>query len=390
MTSTDRQSNFLSMKLIIYETTHYENLPAILDLAIEKCENISVFLDDISFLDLCTDIQPKNKWPGVHFICRKETTGNRSFIRLMFAYAVKNGYTHLHISTLSNNYLFFAWKLILNKKIQTSLTVHEINLYRKFYFSGLRDLTECLAKIYLHRRIKRYRGLIPRMKDELQKYFPSSGSVFIPSRFYSQSNTNTKDNHSFQIVIPGSIDKSRRDYLFLEQFVQNHLIRMSTGYPVELIFLGSYESDYGREFISGLTKITKDLLRIVSYPDHVSAAEYQLWLNRANVIFSPIRVSTIGSRGQREIYGITKSPGITADLILYKKITFVPAAFLIPKYLKNAMVSYDNEIDLLNKMSETRVSDIDIRIQKIDKDLSELIPENFDQEFQILMQKTKK
>src|SRR5207342_257081 len=151
------------MRLIIYETTHHENLPAILDLALSCSLNTVVFLDKMAYGNLYTESSPENKWPGIQFIQRTDGVNHRDFISRLFEFISRDhtdlGNTHLHLSSLTNNYLFFAWKLIRRSRIPVSLTVHEVNLYRQFYFRNFRDLTESVAKYYLHRRIKKFRAL---------------------------------------------------------------------------------------------------------------------------------------------------------------------------------------------------------------------------------------
>jgi hypothetical protein len=376
------------MQLIIYETTHHENLPALLDLALSCSRNTVVFLDEMAYGNLQTESSPENRWPGVLFIQRTNGVSNRDFIRHLFAFIRQNNTAteniHLHLSSLSNNYLFFALKLIRRPRIQVSLTVHEINLYRYLFFRNLRDLTESIAKYYLHRRIRKFRALIPRMKTELEKYFPRADTQFIPSRFYTRVQVNAKGT-PIKIVVPGSVESRRRDYDFLIRFAENHLKKPENKFHVELILLGYSGTEYGKNILDRLVGISSDYLKVTYFDHPVSAAEYERQIHGSKIIWSPITVKTVGSRGQREIYGITKSPGLTADLIQFPKPTLVPAEFQIPFYFEHCMISYEGETDLLGHIARIAGESDSIWFQKAEEDLLDLVPDLFITAFEKLM-----
>ena len=371
------------MKLIIYETTHHENLPAILDLAVLRSDSIAVFLDELSYQHLHPEI--KDNWPGVEYIIRKEGEEHRKFISSMFEFAQKGHYTHLHLCTISNNYLYLAWKLLRTPHVHVSLTVHEINYYRSYLFKDFRDITECLAKIYLHRRIRRFRALIPRMKIEIEKYFPLAKTTFIPSRFYVFPITKNKISKN-KIVIPGTVENNRRNYEFAINFISIYLVKEEFKLPVNIVLLGNSDSNDGATIVQRLKKLENEGLHFTYYSAPVTANEYARQMNDAKLIWSPINLLTNGSRGQKEIYGITKSPGLNSDLIQFPKQAFVPADFNIPTYFKQAMKGYVDESDLWQKMKKLLQEENLELLQNIEKDLSVLTPVHFTNAFDILMQ----
>jgi hypothetical protein len=372
-------------RLIIYETTHHEILPAMLDLAVTYFEDTLVFLDDISYKNLNPVVKPENRWPGVQFFRRMENENHRDFINSMFDFARKGEYSHLHLSTLSNNYLFLTWKLLWASNIQVSLTVHEVNLFRSFSFNSLRDITESIAKFFLYRRINCFRGLIPQVKIELDKYLTQKKAVFIPSQFYVQR-TVTPVTAPWKVVVPGTVEAHRRDYEFLLDFTANYLARATFKQPVELILLGYAGSDYGKDILGQLQGSANEFLKIIYFREPVSAEEYARHMNDAKIIWSPICVVTFGSRGQEEVYGITKSAGLTGDLIRFPKPTLVPADFNIPFYLQHTMIRYLNKDDLLRHMKRLFQEDNLDLMQKIEKDISFLVPARFSKDFETLMQ----
>lgn len=377
-----------NMRLIIYETTHHEILPAVLDLALSCSRNTVVFLDEMAYRNLYTESPPENRWPGVLFIQRTDGVSHRDFIRRLFAFIRQDNNapenTHLHLSSLSNNYLFLAWKLIRFSRIQVSVTVHEINLYRQLFFRNFRDLTESIAKYYLHRRIRKFRALIPGMKAELEKHFPRAEAQFIPSRFYTRVTINLKSS-PVKIVVPGTVESRRRDYDFLIRFAENYLKKPGNELHVELVLLGYSGTEYGKNILSRLIGISSDCLKITYYDHPVPSAEYSRQMYESKMIWSPVTVKTTGSRGQPEIYGITKSPGLTADLIQFPKQTLVPAEFQIPFYLEHCMVRYENETDLLDRIIRIAGENDAIWFQNAEQDLLDLTPNLFIHAFEKLM-----
>ncbi len=359
-----------------------------LDLALSSSRNTVVFLDEIAYGDLHTESSPEKRWPGFQFIQRADGVSHREFISRMFAFirqestALEN--MHLHLSSLSNNYLFFAWKLIRRSRIQVSLTVHEVNLYRQLFFRNFRDLTESIAKYYLHRRIRKFRALIPRMKTELEKYFPQAEAQFIPSRFYTRIVINTEES-PVKILVPGTVESKRRDYDFLIRFAENHLNKQEDKRPVELILLGYSGTEYGKNILKRLIGISSDYLKITYFDHPVPAAEYARQMQEAKIIWSPVTVRTTGSRGQPEIYGITKSTGLTADLIQFPKPALVPADFQIPYYFEHCMIPYEGESDLLGHITRLARESDPVWFQNAEKDLLGLVPDFFTHAFEKLM-----
>jgi hypothetical protein len=372
------------MRLVIYETTHYENLPAMLELAQFFFEQTTVFLDESSYQNLIPAGEAETCWAHVLFIIRRKNINHRKFIRTLLDYIRKEKFTHLHLSSLSNNYLFFVWNLNLFTNLHISLTVHEINYFRSLSFRSVRGISESFAKWWLYRKIDGLRALIPQMKIELDEYFPETKTVFIPSRFYIP-NYFIPSADPVKIIVPGTVDARRRDYNFLVEFVYNQMSKTNYKQRLSIILLGNAGSDFGKNIQQRLQK-ANDFIKIIFYQDEVSPEEYSKEWQDASIIWSPIRTVTTGSRGQAEVYGISKSPGITADLIRFPKPTLVPEDFKIPFYLKHCLIPYKGGPDLLQKMTGLINQDKTALTQDIKKDISALVKENFSKDFEKLMQ----
>ncbi len=373
------------MKLLIYETTHHETLPAILDLSETYFETVSVFLKENTYLNLCSSGNPGYKWPNANFFCQSHTEANRGFIKRAISFFSNNNYTHFHISTLDNNMLYFAYHLSKIKNIHLSLSVQAINEYSAYKYKTIRDISETAAKFFFHKQIKHYRVFFPLMENMLEQKMPGTTAVFIPSRFFTGQLNDKKDLPVFRIVIPGSVDPNRRDYEFVLKFVKDFISRIIEIKPVELIILGSCNTGYGLKFMNQLSALARPGFTIKSYDGYIPQSEYESQLSQAEIIWSPVCIDTLGIRGTREIYGKSTATGLTADLLFNTNPALVPDGFMIPEHYQDALISYSSPDGLANWIIRfMREGTNDIQ-KKIFQSFSFFVKENFQAPFEKLM-----
>jgi hypothetical protein len=371
--------------LLIYETNHHETLPAMLDLAELYFEHISVFLKELSYQNICS-IPAEERWPKVHFYRQAKSVSNRAFIRKAVQFSLSNHYTHFHISTLDNNLLYFAAELFRLRGVQLSLSVQAVRGYSAFKFGNLRDITESLAKLIFHRRIRHYRVFFPRMKEVLHQHFPGANCQFIPSRFYSGKQNKPGNRASFlKIVIPGSVNPARRDYTFASAFVRDYLSEIAARNPIELVILGNISSAYGLKLKGELKAIESEQLVIKYYFDYIPQAEYELQLATADIIWSPVNINTKSIRGTPEVYGYSMATGLIADQLFSNCPTLVPAGFEIPEHFENATIVYESGPDLAARIVKLMTGQGNSRNDKIYSELSFFSRDHFRREFEDLL-----
>jgi hypothetical protein len=329
--------------MVIYETTHHENLPALLDLSEARFGRVVVFLKESSYLNISGRKTPAERWPATEFIIQPSDCPNRIFIRRMFVFLDRHRYSHLHLSTLDNNLLLFSLRLCISGGIQVSLTIHEVNSW--FYYRGrsLRDWTENLAKVILHRRISHYSFFLPAMADALRRRMPKSTAVFIPSRFYFPLPTfRLEEGRPFTIVIPGSVDDNRRDYAFVADFFRSWLPgRAPATCPILLVILGDSRSPEATAIIASFKALESARFSVLSFSDgYVPESIYEQQLAAADLLWSPLKLHKLGSRNNPEIYGQTTASGLTADLLLNDIPALVPEGLLLPDFFQAALLPY--------------------------------------------------
>ncbi len=376
------------MKLVIYETTHHEILPSILDLAGKYFSEIAVFLKRVSFDNLSGQGAPSTIWPSARFYVQEEDMANRLFIKKAFGFLRKNRYSHLHISTLDNNLLPFALHCLFVPKVHISLTVHEINEYSRLKTGDFRDMTESLAKAILWKRIRHYRFLLPAMAKYFRGRFPSLIAVYIPSRFYSYGGPfEKKSEQRFTIVIPGSVDPNRKDYDAVAGMIKRLLSACPNEKAIELVLLGDSDTEYGKRIIEELRTIASGRFTLVSYPGYVPQHEYEKQLAGADILWSPLKIIKRGIRQSPEVYGQSTASGLIGDLLLYPNPVLVPAELGIPEGFTVSLLSYSNPDEWLTQILHLidRPSHLPAWREEIHRSLAALSGESFEGAFETLM-----
>jgi hypothetical protein len=328
-------------KIVLYETTHHENLPALLDLCEARFNQVAVFLKELSYHNLAAEGSPEQHWPHTDFFIQTRECPNRRFIRQLFGFVRRHGFTHLHLCTLDNNLLFFAVRLNFIGPVHLSLTVHEVNEYFFRSFHNLRDWSETIAKVLLHRQIRHYHFFLPAMADQFHQRLPGAITVFIPSRFYSGHRVTYPASPPvaplpFRIIVPGSVDPNRRNYA---EVIQTLTLLRST--PIELILLGDAATEAGAMILASFHEaFTNDKLTLRHFKGYIPESTYEQELARAHLIWSPLNIHKKSSRNAPETYGLSTASGLTADLLLNNIPALVPAGFVIPEPFRPAIYPY--------------------------------------------------
>jgi hypothetical protein len=370
-------------KIIIYETTHHENLPALLDLSETHFTQIAVFLRELSYHHLSGQGSPAERWPRTEFFIQPAGCGNRRFIRQLFAFLRRRQYSHLHLSTLDNNLLVFAFRLAIAGPVHLSLTVHEINEYFSSSFRTVRDISESIAKFCLRRQIRHYTFFLPAMAERFRQRLPEATTVFIPSRFYTGHPGQTL-SHFFKIIIPGSVDPNRRNYTEIFEILTLH----SLPHPIELVILGDSQTAYGAEIIAAFQQLESPLFRLRFFKGYVSGTVYEQEIRTASVLWSALRLHKTSSRNSPETYGQTTASGLTADLLLNNAPALAPAGFIIPEPFRPAILPYsslEEALDIIRRMITDEAGYRNLRTD-IHQAFAYFSKDNFGPAFQELME----
>lgn len=371
-------------KILIYETTHHENLPALLDLAEARFSQVAVFLREISYHNLSGQGSPEQRWPRIDFFVQTGDCPNRRFIRQLFSHIRRHSFTHLHLATLDNNLLVFACRLAVTPA-HLSLTVHEVNEYFSNSILSLRIASETLAKLILRRRISHYHFFLPAMAARFRERLPDAVTVFIPSRFYTghpAPHPAPTNAGAPSIVIPGSIDPNRRNYNDVLQVLTILLSNPITP-PFTLVLLGDAATEAASRIIGDFQPLTGDRLSLRTHKGYINEAMYEEELATAHLIWSPLNVHKKSSRNSPETYGQTTASGLTADILLNPCPAVVPADFVIADAFRTAIYPYrspEEAADIIRRLLLESESYAAIR-EKIHIAFNYFSKENFSHSF---------
>jgi hypothetical protein len=342
-----RDSKTEEWKILIYETTHHENLPALLDLSEVHFSKITVFLKEISYRNLSGADDLTVRWPKTEFVVQEAGCHNRAFIRQLFIFLRRHSCSHLHLSTLDNNLLVFALRLAFLRDVHVSLTIHAVNDYFTFSFASPKDLSESMAKYCLHRQVRHYTFFLPAMADRFRERLPGCTAVYIPSRFYEPAAPadTGKEDAFFRIIIPGSVDPNRRDYAEVASFLANYLSRTAVARGIELVILGDSDTAYGRSVVQELRQLESPRFRLSAFNGYVPATVYEEQFSGADLIWSPLNAVKTSTHRSPETYGLTIASGLTADLQLGCAPVLAPAWLTLPDPFRVALLSYFSRED---------------------------------------------
>lgn len=370
--------------IVVYETTHHENLPALLDLCALRFTRVVVFLKEVSFANITGSGSPDSRWPNTEFVVQDADEPNRRLITRLFRFLRRERCSHLHLSTLDNNWLLFTLGLVFSPSLQVSLTVHEINDYFARRWRSLRDWTESLAKPLLHRRIKHYTFFLPAMAEYFQQQMPEATAVFLPSRFYAGPADPKGDATRFTVVLPGSIDQQRREYGSVVAVFRQW---PADAPPVTLVLLGDSSGRDGQLLVLQLRSIRTATFRLKHYEGYIDQPEYERQIRAADVLWSPLRIHKTGSRETAEVYGQTTASGLTADLLLSNTPALAPAELELPEIFQPAHLPYRHAGEaatLLQRLAGDGMHRRELRT-RIDMAFENFTPVNFIAAFEALM-----
>lgn len=375
------------MRLLIYETTHHEILPSILDLSNDYFESISVFLYADSYENLIGTQLPEVRWPKAKFFKKQSRDTNRQFINAVFEELKNSSYSHIHISTLHDNLLYFTLRLLFWRKLHLTLTIHSINSYKIRTWNSIRSITESIAKKILDGIIDYYLVLLPAMTHYFETVMPGKKVIWIPAAFFSGSNILDISEKNFKIIIPGTIEKKRKDYDFVLSFLSKYLSSLCEHKTIELVLLGEARREYAQRVIDEMSRLKQPNFNFVYFSKYVSQAEYEQHFNQAHVVWCPIQVTTIGVRETGELYGVTQTSGVIGDTVRFGKPALINSEFEIPEQLKGGLIQYGSSEELFARFKKLIDTPDELKgiYNRINDKYSALRKENFRESFERLL-----
>ena len=339
----------MQKKLLIYETTHYETLPSLVELALEQFEKISIYADSTAIYDSCRHF-PACQNNKIKWTTKGSSTSNRAFISQVFQELSGNNYTHFFINSLDHNLYYFTQKLSkIYRKVHTVLNVHTIHDYTSSRYNSLLNVSESLAKRKLHRIIKHCRVLAPAMPAYLKSKLPGLTVEYIPGMFYQRYPALNFREIPFRIVVPGTVEEKRRDYEIVPTVIKL-LAKIIPDQQIEFVILGNSNTAYGKRLEKEIREVLPGTFSLTLFDQDVAYDTYSKYYTTAYVIWSPVKLNMESIRGIPEINGLSNSAGLIVDFVHYAHPTLIPDGISFDDTLDPLFFLYTDPGDAAHKI----------------------------------------
>jgi len=206
---------------------------------------------------------------------------------------------------------------------------------------SLRGIIQHLGKKFLISQVYEFNVVADTMVDYMKTKAGSLKKVHnVPGAVFEDLVQDNRIKDSLHVVVPGSIDKRRRDY---DQVFSLLHLAASKKINLHITLLGGFGDQYGSNIIERAKKNYSPYTRLTYYEtDNVNQDEFDKQLNSAHFVLIPSVIHTTICGNISEIYGLTKSSGNIFDVIKHAKPFIVPAQLKIPANLESSCFKYSN------------------------------------------------
>jgi hypothetical protein len=334
------------MRIAILETEHFEVAYPLIRLFDTPAHQLTIFTSK-NCLKQFEQLFPDSR-NRFQFITRAEES------KLAFIY---NAYKHIRqqqadmliLSTVTDNFLFYYLLCRQLKGVRIILTLHDVNTFFQHKFSSsLRRLVRITGKKLLVKQVQEFNVIAMPLVIAVKKHIPPfkkvhclPGAVFEPGRFPVHGVNKTG---LLNVVVPGSIDKKRRDYEVVFTMIE---ALKSESTLVQIILLGAAHGNYGQEILKRAEAFAEAGYQISFYKTSViDQVDYDKALNEADLVFIPSVIQTVISDDITETYGSTKSSGTLFDVVRHAKPFIIPKALAIDAFLEQSAFRYEKPEDI--------------------------------------------
>jgi len=326
------------MKTGIFEMEHYEGAYPVIQLFDTPANQLVIFTDAATytrFADLFKADVNRFQWEILD-----RTGGKWRFFRQLYRAAKKHNLDLFYLNTISNNHLLYAWVIALLRIARVVITVHDINcLFKSRRSAQLREMVHHIGKKALIKRVQEYNVVSDTMIDYLRQTTGNAVQVHnVPGAVFESKQAALTIGDRLHLVVPGSLDKKRRDYRQVFELLQ---AAEASQLPLHITLLGGHSDDYGQAIVQQAAAL-KNTYATVSFYDErvVHQDEFDKQLNAAHFIFIPSVINTAICFSIPETYGLTKSSGNMFDVIKHARPFISPQSLRISSTLESSCFRY--------------------------------------------------
>ena len=262
--------------------------------------------------------------------------------------------THISIreslSDLLNKLAFLAILIVSSSKTQIIFDCHQIKtlqLPSERSTQPLLKLIERFGKWYINRAINRYFVYDFPIKTALVQHFESSGKfkasssvVVVPAiiGLVPKSVAPCSDYEIFRIVIPGRIDRRRRDYVWLNLVPEKYRRKICVS------FAGRLGTEEDRSVLYEMERLRyKTDVRLNG--EYIDQSLFDKVCSEADLLLAPLKVKF----GDREI-GYDTTTGALWDAIYHRQPLMLPIEIPIGSIYEPVLMRYSSHEELVARI----------------------------------------
>ena len=266
----------------------------------------------------------------------------------------------LFVNTIHETILDLIAYLSFNPKCKKILVVHHINAWLKPYlvfnpFHLVRtfdsNISVALIKFVLP-KFDAISVIYEPMKDYVLSNFDFNKEIFtLPTSIFEKfENKNEKNDDKLTVVIPGLLQKHRKDFTFI--FPALKKLFNQYGEKLILYVAGMPVGNFGRDINNKFRKMKDKGYNITTFDDFIPDDEFDKILRNCDIILAPIRIKTRADCQIGEEYGKTVGSGVIYNAVKYAKPIIVPSDFNMLKEFVSSTFFYSSSDDLENNLKE--------------------------------------
>ena len=331
------------MKVGIFETEHFEGSYPVIKLFDNGKNELTIFSYKISYDQF--KFLFGNHLQRYNWIVKNDNLSKISFIYLIFKKVKELKIEQLYLNTITNNFIFYAILVFSLPKVRVIVTIHDINGYFELNRPySIRKLVRYLGKKLILLSVKEFNVVSLTMVQYLQNKLPDSkvvhcipGSIFEAEEVFNFSDEEVR---CIQIVVPGIVDKRRRNYEIVFELLEkcNEL-----NFPICITLLGGISKEFGSNILEKILLYSANHSNLKFYNTLlVDQPEFDQVMNRAHFVFIPTVINTVISDDVEEIYGKSIASGNIFDIVKHAKPFIAPELLAIDHFLEPSCIRYQN------------------------------------------------
>lgn len=313
---------------------------------------VTIFTTKDLYLRLTTYLKDTEQY---NFVIKDEKESIKSFLKRVETYCNEK-IDVLFVNTIHETFLDLFCYLRFDPKCKKILVVHHVNAWirPKLVFNPLHPIRTAdtnaatlLIKQFIFPKFDAINVIYHPLKTFIKENTNYEKNVFtIPTSIFEDTyeDKGSKINNEIKVVIPGLVQKHRKDYSPVFSAFEN----LFSNYKglIELAIPGLPVGKFGKQVYEKFSQMKKEGNEVEIFDKFVPDDIFNKLLIDCDIILAPIRIKTRADGDIEEIYGRTVGSGVIYNAIQYAKPIIVPKDFVMLPELETSTLTYSGEKEL--------------------------------------------